>query len=524
MKRKLLLALLTIIMTVTCAIGVSACEKHTHAMTHHPATAATCTEDGNVEYWSCSDCGKNFADEDGDEEITTIVIPATGHTYSEEWTFDDDYHWHAATCGHDEEVKDRAEHTWDSGEITSEPTCTETGVKTYTCTVCDATKTETVSATGHTYSDQWSYDEDYHWHAATCGHNEETKDKAEHTLVDGICTVCNAFIGTKGLEYTLSDDGTYYIVSGIGTAVDENIIIPDMYGGKPVTEIGSQAFYQNQTIQSVAIPDSVTAIGSFAFCKCESLTDVTIGSGVETIEKQAFAKCASLENVIIKDGVAMIGEIMFWECPLTKIIIPDSVTSIGANAFRDCTSLSDVTIGSGVETIGSRAFYGCPIESAVVSASAMDNYMQENGTLPGDASYLIAPGYLKTLILTGEGEMADYLLFGYNKLETLIICEGITSIGYGAFNRCLSLKSIVIPKSVISVGSSATDYCDALEAVYYGGTESDWESLDVSFTSTELTNAARYYYSETRPTEEGNFWHYDTDGVTPVIWKDETSN
>lgn len=524
MKRKLLLAPLTIIMTVTCAIGFSACERHTHAMTHHPATAATCTEDGNVEYWSCSDCGKNFADEDGDEEITTIVIPATGHTYSEEWTSDDDYHWHAATCGHDVEVKDRAEHAWDSGEITTEPTCTETGVKTYTCTVCDATKTETVSATGHTYSDKWSYDEDYHWHAATCGHNEETKDKSEHTLVDGICTVCNAFIGTKGLEYTLSDDETYYIVSGIGTAVDENIIIPDMYGGKPVTEIGSQAFYQNQTIQSVAIPDSVTAIGSYAFRECASLTDVTIGSGVETIEKQAFAKCASLENVVIKDGVAMIGETMFWECPLIKIIIPGSVTSIGANAFRDCASLSDVTIGSGVETIGSRAFYGCTIESAVVSASAMDNYMQENGTLPGDASYLIAPGYLKTLILTGEGEMADYLLFGYNKLETLIICEGITSIGYSAFNRCLSLKSIVIPKSVISVGSGATDYCDALETVYYGGTESDWESLDISFTSTELANAARYYYSETRPTEEGNFWHYDTDGVTPVIWKDETSN
>lgn len=521
MKRKLLFIVLAAVMAFSCAMGFAACETHTHNMTHHPAEAATCTEDGNVEYWSCDGCGKYFADENGSEEITTIVIPATGHTYSEEWTYDETDHWHAATCGHDEEVKDKAEHTWNSGEITTEPTCTESGVKTYTCTVCGATKTEAVSATGHTYSDKWSYDENYHWRAATCGHNEETNDKSEHTLVDGICTVCDAFIGTKGLEYTLSDDETYYIVSGIGTAVDTNIIIPDAYSGKPVTAISSQAFYQNQTIRSVAIPDSVTTIGSYAFRECASLSDVTIGSGVQVIEKQAFAKCASLENVVIKDGVVMIGETMFWECPLTKIIIPDSVTSIGTNAFRDCASLSDVIIGSGVESIGGMAFYGCPIERAVVSASAMDNYMQENGTLPGEASYLIAPGHLKTLILMGEGEMADYLLFGYNQLVTLVICKGITSIGNSAFSRCISLKSIVIPDSVLSVGSSVANDCDALEAVYYGGTKSDWNNMDIDSGNTKLTDAARYYYSETQPAEDGNFWHYGEDGIMPVVWTKE---
>lgn len=518
MKRKLLVIVMAVVMVFSCAIGFAACETHTHNMTHHPAEAATCTEDGNVEYWSCEGCGKYFADENGSEEITTIVIPATGHTYSEEWTYDETDHWHAATCGHDEEVKDKAEHTWNSGEITTEPTCTEPGVKIYTCTVCDATKTETVSATGHTYSDKWSYDENYHWHAATCGHNEETKDKSEHTLVDGICTVCDAFIGTKGLEYTLSADETYYIVSGIGTAVDTNIIIPDAYSGKPVTAISSQAFYRNQTIRSVAIPDSVTTIGSYAFRECASLTDVIIGSGVETIEKQAFAKCARLENVVIKDGVTIIGETMFWECPLTKIIIPDSVTSIGTNAFRDCASLSDVTIGSGIESIGSWAFYGCSIERATVSASAMNSYMQEN-----DYECLIAPDYLKSLILTGEGEIADSLLFGYNQLETLIICDGITSIGASAFSFRIALKSIVIPDSVLSIGSRATLSCNALETIYYGGTESDWNSMDIAFTNTQLTGAVRYYYSETQPTEAGNFWHYDEDGITPVIWDSETA-
>ena len=61
------------------------------------------------------------------------------HTYSDKWTNDDIYHWHVATCGHDV-ISGKAEHIWDDGVVTKEPTCTEKGEKTYTCTVCDKTK------------------------------------------------------------------------------------------------------------------------------------------------------------------------------------------------------------------------------------------------------------------------------------------------------------------------------------------------------------------------------------------------
>ena len=56
--------------------------KKGHEMTHHDAVAATCTEDGNKEYYSCSRCNKNFADENGATELTEIVIPANGHDYT----------------------------------------------------------------------------------------------------------------------------------------------------------------------------------------------------------------------------------------------------------------------------------------------------------------------------------------------------------------------------------------------------------------------------------------------------------
>ena len=90
-------------------------------------------------------------------------------------------------------------------------------------------------------------------------------DKAEHTLESGVCTVCNALIGTQGLAYTLSSDGTYYIVSGMGTAVDTEIIIPSEHNGLPVVTIGDSAFNRCDTIISITIPDTITFIGGSAF-------------------------------------------------------------------------------------------------------------------------------------------------------------------------------------------------------------------------------------------------------------------
>lgn len=95
-----------------------------HNMEHVEAVPATCTEDGNVEYWHCTVCGKYFSDPNGAQEITqeSTVVHATGHSFSNEWTYDATYHWHASTCGHDV-VSDRAEHTFNANGV---------------CTVCGA--------------------------------------------------------------------------------------------------------------------------------------------------------------------------------------------------------------------------------------------------------------------------------------------------------------------------------------------------------------------------------------------------
>ena len=135
-------------------------------------------------------------------EPTVDPEPIHTHRFADVWSKDADYHWHAATCGHNVE-KDKAAHVWDSGSITTPATIDAEGVKTLTCTVCGATKTETIERISHThtYSDVWSKDDAYHWHAATCGHNVE-KDKAAHVWNGGLITTPATETATGVKTYT----------------------------------------------------------------------------------------------------------------------------------------------------------------------------------------------------------------------------------------------------------------------------------------------------------------------------------
>ena len=152
-------------------------------------------------------------------------------------------------------------------------------------------------------------------------------------------------------ECNLSGDMVYQASDDAATLVryfgaDSKVDIPAELGGKPVTEIGDNAFAYYRSLTEVTIPKSVTSIGDGAFDSCSSLTEATISEGVTSIREFAFAYCSSLTEVTIPEGVTSIGDGAFQGCNnLTEVTIPKSVTSIGDRAFYDCEALATVYYG-----------------------------------------------------------------------------------------------------------------------------------------------------------------------------------
>ena len=97
-------------------------------------------------------------------------------------------------------------------------------------------------------------------------------------------------------------------------------------------------------------------------------------------------------------------------------------------------------------------------------------------------------------------------------LANITLNNDLEYIGFAAFAKCNNLTSIIIPKDIIYIDSNAFSHCQNLTYVYYAGNASQYLSL-----SNTPDNVSVYYYSETKPTEDGNYWHY-IDNV-PATWK-----
>ena len=261
---------------------------------------------------------------------------------------------------------------------------------------------------------------------------------------------------TQIFEFYPLDDGTYSVSVGKATQMN-NVSLPAAYKGKPVTAISEKGFDKCENLISITLPDTITSIGNYAFRRCYKLTSITMPDSVTSIGSYAFESCSGLTSITIPNSVTSIGSSAFhWCSKLTNITIPDSVTSIGSYAFEQCSGLTSITIPNSVTSIGSGAFSNC------------------------------------------------------SSLTNITIPDSVTSIGSYAFFYCRMLTTITIPNSVTSIENSAFSYCDNLTSVYYKGDKNKWDKITIYSYNEDLTNATRYYYSETKPATSGNFWHYNS--------------
>jgi hypothetical protein len=156
-----------------------------------------------IKTYTCTKC-----DAQKQEEIAEL---SHVHTYEEGWTkVDETAHWHAPACSDTTEGSGKEAHTWNDGVVTKEPTETEKGVKTYTCSKCDAEKQEEIAELSHehTYEEGWTkVDDTVHWHAPACSDITEGSGKEAHTWDNGT-TVTSATTSKDGLiKYTCTGCG-----------------------------------------------------------------------------------------------------------------------------------------------------------------------------------------------------------------------------------------------------------------------------------------------------------------------------
>ena len=418
-----------------CVCGYQQKAEHTHDY--------TITNFDEIKHWkecSCGDkkesiqhaftdgkcaCGYEKEEEGGQtpsvpDTPTTPDTPTHTHNYAI-LKFDQNNHWKECSCG-------------EKGTVSAHSGGTATCTKKAVCGYCGS---EFGELKPHTYSREYSFDENRHWKEVTCGCDIEPTYE-NHGTGGNNCPTCEyPFKPTDGNIYDKSADGTYAEVIGYeGSA--KKIKIAETYQGLPVKSIYNEAV-EDTNITFVIISDSIESIGDNAFKYC------------------------GLTKVVIPDSVTSIGDNAFWGCRgLTNIVIPDSVTSIGEWAFAFCNNLVSIDIGNGVTSIGEHAFYDC----YKLKYNEYDNckYLGNN---ENKYAYLIA---------VSNEKMSAYTIHN----DTRIICSY-------AFEGCTRLASIEIPYNVIGIAERAFSDCDNLTSVNFKNT-SGWVVGLIKLSSADLAN------------------------------------
>ena len=213
----------------------------------------------------------------------------------------------------------------------------------------------------------------------------------------------------------------------------------------------------NDSVRHVVFPNSVTSIVSRLFFNNTLLQSITFqnDNGITSIPSSTFYGCSGIH----------------------KLIIPDNVNTIGYKAFYGCTGIDSLYIGSGVNTIDEKAFSGCAgLRYMHYNAKNLNSGLFWGSDSPFNSTY--TPPYFTTTntpyfttLIIGDSvnSIPDGCFYQRSNIDSLVIKNGVVTIGNFAFEYCTGIQNLVIPNSVIFIGKKAFYNCSAINSLQIGG-------------------------------------------------------
>ncbi len=425
--------------------------------------------------------------------LTSCIDDGTHtHAFDSAWSTTDTHHWHA--CDGCDEQSDYAPHAFGEWTILTPATETTPGSRSRACSTCGYAQVQQIPELSHThtYATTYTYDEREHWRAATCGHDVKI-DRAAHAFRDGACSVCGCADPNAVYDFTeVRDDGEligYAIAVKAECRSNTAFTIPEEYDGKPVVaiadyafretamttltipdciqSIGNSAFWSSE-LKEIVIPDSVRTIG-YAFYAAPKLEQVVLGNGIEEIPMYAFRATPSLTSVQLGNRVRSIGDYAFYQCGISRIKLPDSVQTLGKSVFHDATSLQSIVLSSQITSIPEYTFYNCSQLQAFslanisqVGAKAFYNCGNFQADISTETTEFATDAFRQSGIASLYWDKPTVPRYGFTdlpRLTSVVLGDNVTKLDSFAFQNCAALKSISIGKSLSAYDGSAFAGC-----------------------------------------------------------------